>query len=64
MQVNKFKRNYVSMMDWSNAKAVLAKLPNAFTLFNEVHPRSSLNYKSLRMFRRELLRRVQENGAN
>ena len=62
--VNTFKRDYVSAMDRSNAEAVLAQLPDAFTHFNEVHPHSSLKWKSPRMFRRELVRRAQEIGAN
>jgi len=62
--VNTFKRDYVSLMDRSTAEVVLAQLPDAFTHFNEVHPHSSLNYKSPRMFRRELARRAQESGAN
>ena len=62
--VNTFKRDYVSLMDRSNAEAVLAQLPDAFTHFNEVHPHSSLKWKSPRMFRRELARRAQESGAN
>ena len=51
-------------MDRNTAEVVLAQLPDAFTHFNEVRPHSSLNYKSPRMFRRELARRDQENGAN
>lgn len=62
--VNTFKRDYVSLMDRSNAKVVLAQLPDAFMHFNEVHPHSSLKLKSSRMFRRELARRAQESGAN
>ena len=62
--VNTFKRDYVSMMDRSTAEAVLAQLPDAFTHFNEVHPHSSLNLKSPRMYRRELARRAQESGVN
>jgi transposase InsO family protein len=62
--VNTFKRDYVSLMDRSNAKVVLAQLPDAFMHFNEVHPHSSLKLKSPRMFRRELARRAQESGAN
>ena len=62
--VNTFKRDYVSMMDRSTAEAVLAQLPDAFTHFNEVHPHSSLNLKSPRMYRRELARRAQESGFN
>jgi putative transposase len=62
--VNTFKRDYVSLMDRSNAEVVLAKLPDAFTHFNEVHPHSSLKLKSPRMFRWELARRAQESGAN
>jgi transposase InsO family protein len=62
--VNTFKRDYVSSMDHSNAKTVLAQLPDAFTHFNEIHPHSSLKWKSPRMFRRELARWAQESGAN
>ena len=62
--VNTFKRHYVNTIDRSNAEAVLAQLPDVFTHFNEVHPHSSSKWKSLRMFRRELARRAQENGAN
>lgn len=62
--VNTFKRDYVSLMDRSNASVVLAQLPDAFTHFNEVHPHSSLKLKSPRMFRRELARRAQESGVN
>lgn len=62
--VNTFKRDYVSMMDRSTAEAVLAQLPDAFKHFNEVHPHSSLNLKSSRMYRRELARRAQESGVN
>jgi putative transposase len=62
--VNTFKRDYVNLMDRSSAEIVLAQLPDAFTHFNEVHPHSSLKSKSPRMFRRELARRAQENGAN
>jgi transposase InsO family protein len=62
--VNTFKRDYVSLMDRSNAKVVLAQLPDAFMHFNEVHPHPSLKLKSPRMFRRELARRAQESGAN
>ncbi len=62
--VNTFKRDYFSVMDRSNAEAVLAQLPDAFTHFNEVHPHSSLKWKSPRMFRRELACRAQESSAN
>jgi putative transposase len=62
--VNTFKRDYVNLMDRSSAEIVLAQLPDAFTHFNEVHPHSSLKWKSPRMFRREQARRAQENGAN
>jgi putative transposase len=62
--VNTFKRDYVSLIDRSNAEVVLSQLPDAFTHFNEVHPHSSLKLKSPRMFRRELARRAQENGVN
>ena len=60
--VNTFKRDYVSRMDLSNAKVVLAQLPAAFEHFNEVHPHSSLKMRSPREFRRqrvEQLRRAQ-----
>ena len=49
--VNTFKRDYVSLMDRSTAEVVLAQLPDAFTHFNEVHPHSSLNLKSPRMYK-------------
>jgi len=62
--VNTFKRDYVNLMDRSSAEIVLAQLPDAFMHFNEVHPHSSLKWKSPRMFRRELARRAQESGAN
>lgn len=62
--VNTVKRDYVSAMERSNAQAVLVQLPDAFTHFNEIHPHSSLKWKSPRMFRRELARRTQESGAN
>ncbi len=61
--VNTLKRDYVSQMDRSSAEAVLAQLPAAFEHFNEIHPHSALNYKSPRMFRRELARQAQENDA-
>ena len=51
--VNTFKRDYVSRMDLSNARTVLAQLPAAFEHFNEVHPHSSLKMKSSREFRRQ-----------
>jgi transposase InsO family protein len=51
--VNTFKRDYVSRMDLSNARTVLAQLPAAFEHFNEVHPHSSLRMKSPREFRRQ-----------
>ena len=51
--VNTFKRDYVSRMDLTNAKTVLAQLPAAFEHFNEVHPHSSLRMKSPREFRRQ-----------
>jgi putative transposase len=60
--VNTFKRDYVSRMDLSDAKTVLAQLPAAFEHFNDVHPHSSLKMKSPREFRRqrvEQLRRAQ-----
>ena len=60
--VNTFKRDYVSRMDLSDARIVLAQLPAAFEHFNEVHPHSSLKMRSPREFRRqriEQLRRAQ-----
>ena len=62
--VNTFKRDYVNLMDRSTAEVVFAQLPGAFTHFNEMHPHSSLNLKSPRMYRRELARRAQESGVN
>ncbi|MEO7851384.1 MAG: integrase core domain-containing protein, partial [Rubrivivax sp.] len=47
-----FKRDYVSRMDLSDARTVLAQLPAAFEHFNEVHPHSSLKMRSPREFRR------------
>jgi transposase InsO family protein len=61
--VNTFKRDYVSQMDRRSADVVLRQMPAAFRHFNEVHPHSSLGYKSPSMFRKELLRRAQI-GAN
>ena len=60
--VNTFKRDYVSQMDLSDARTVLAQLPAAFEHFNEIHPHSSLKMRSPREFRRqrvEQLRRAQ-----
>ena len=60
--VNTFKRDYVSRMDLTDTKTVLAQLPAAFEHFNEVHPHSSLKMKSPREFRQqrvEQLRRAQ-----
>ena len=60
--MNTFKRDYVSRMDLSDARTVLAQLPAVFEHFNEVHPHSSLKMKSPREFRRqrvEQLRRAQ-----
>ena len=50
--VNTFKRDYVSRMDLTNARTVMAQLPAAFEHFNEVHPHSSLKMRSPREFRR------------
>ena len=52
--VNTFKRDYVSRMDLSDARTVLAQLPAAFEQFNEVHPHSSLKM--------EIAARVQAAG--
>jgi len=60
--VNTFKRDYVSRMDLSDARTVLARLPAAFEHFNEVHPHSSLKMRSPCEFGRrrvEQLRRTQ-----
>jgi len=56
--VNTFKRDYVSRMDLSDARTVLAQLPAAFEHFNEVHPHSSLKMKSPREFRRQRVERL------
>ena len=61
--VNTFKRDYVSRMDRSDASVVLRQMPAAFKHFNEIHPHSSLGYRSPTMFREELMRRAQI-GAN
>lgn len=52
--VNTFRRDYLSRMDLTDAKTVMAQLPAAFEHFNEVHPHSSLRMRSPREFRREL----------
>jgi len=57
--VNTFKRDYVSQMDRSSAYTVLRQMPAAFKHFNEIHPHSSLGYKSPSMYREELKRRAQ-----
>jgi len=49
--VNTFKRDYVSRMDLSDAKAVMAQMEAAFEHFNELHPHSSLKMRSPREFR-------------
>lgn len=56
--VNTFKRDYVSQMDRSSASTVLHQMPAAFKHFNEIHPHSSLGYRSPSMFRNELMRRA------
>jgi putative transposase len=50
--VNTFKRDYVSRMDLTDARTVMAQLPASFEHFNEVHPHSSLRMRSPREFRR------------
>jgi transposase InsO family protein len=50
--VNTFRRDYLNRMDLSNARTVLAQLPEAFDHFNEVHPHSGLKLRSPREFRR------------
>jgi putative transposase len=50
--VNTFKREYANLMNRRSAEIVLTQLPDSFTHFNEVHPHSSLKWKSPRMFRR------------
>ena len=49
--VNTFKRDYVSRMDLSDARTVMAQLPAAFEHFNAVHPHSALKMRSPREFR-------------
>ena len=64
--VNTFKRGYVSRMDLSDARTVLAQLPSAFEHFNEVHPHLTLKVRSPREFRLqqvEQLRRAQLNQS-
>jgi transposase InsO family protein len=61
--VNTLKRDDVSQMDHSRAKAVLAQLPAAFVPFSEIHPDSVLKVKAPRMFRRELAPQAQVNDA-
>jgi len=51
--VNTFKRDYVSRMDLSDARTVMAQLPAAFEHFNEVHPHSALKMRSPREFRQQ-----------
>jgi len=51
--VNTFRRDYLSRMDLSDARAVMRQLPAAFEHFNEVHPHSSLKMKSPRQFRHD-----------
>ena len=51
--VNTFRRDYLSRMDLSDARAVMRQLPAAFEHFNEVHPHSSLKMKSPREFRQD-----------
>lgn len=58
--VNTFKRDYVSRMDLSDARAVLAQLPAAFEHFNEVHPHSGLKMKSPREFRRQRVEQLRQ----
>ena len=60
--VNTFRRDYVSRMDLSDARTVIAQLPAAFEHFNEVHPHSSLKMSSPREFRRH--RREQQRQAH
>jgi transposase InsO family protein len=49
--VNTFKRDYVSRMDLSDARTVIAQLPAAFEHFNAMHPHSALKMRSPREFR-------------
>jgi len=51
--VNTFRRDYLSRMDLSDARAVMRQLPAAFEHFNEVHPHSSLKMKSPHEFRQD-----------
>lgn len=49
--VNTFKRDYVSCMDLTDARTVMAQMAVAFEHFNEVHPHSALKMRSPREFR-------------
>ena len=49
--VNTFKRDYVSRIDLTDARTVMAQMAAAFEHFNEVHPHSALKMKSPREFR-------------
>jgi transposase InsO family protein len=56
--VNTFRRDYLSRMDLTDARTVLAQLPAAFEHFNEVHPHSGLKMKSPREFRRHRIEQM------
>jgi putative transposase len=58
--VNTFKRDYVTRMDLTDARTVMAQLPAAFEHFNEVHPHSSLKMRSPREFRRHRAARARQ----
>jgi len=49
--VNTFRRDYVSRMDLSDARAVMTQMAAAFEHFNELHPHSALKMKSPREYR-------------
>jgi putative transposase len=62
--VNTFKRDYVSRMDLTDARTVMAQLPAAFEHFNEVHPHSSLKMSSPREFRRHQAAQARRTSAD
>lgn len=59
--VNTFKRDYVSRMDLTDARTVMAQMVTAFKHFNEVHPHSALKMRSPREFRQH--RAAQQGSA-
>ena len=49
--VNTFKRDYVGRTDLADARMVMTQMGTAFEHFNEVHPLSALEMRSLKEFR-------------